>query len=114
MSEWTDLHGTGGSIDNRPKFWQKFLRPYEDYTEKRSKLIAEKLVVISQGLKERAIKLGISESRIIRIPGGADVDSIYPQMKDQSRSILGFPLDKKIIAYHCRYTLRLRSFYRKH
>ncbi len=99
VSEWTDLHGTGGSLNNRPTHVQKLIRPYEDYTEKKSKLIAEKLVVISKGLKHRAIQLGISKSRIVLIPGGADVDNVFPSQKKEARKTIGLPLDKKIIAY---------------
>ena len=99
VSEWTDLHGTGGSLSNRPKLLQQLIRPYEDFTEKKSKKLSEKLVVISRGLQERAINLGVPESRIVYIPGGADVEKIVPRPKSEVRKNLGLPSDKKIIVY---------------
>ena len=99
ISEWTDLHGSGGSLENRRKVVQKLIRPYEDFTEKQSKRLAEKLVVISIGLKRRAINLGIPESRIVYIPGGSDIENILPQQKNMARAKIGLPPDKKIVGY---------------
>jgi len=99
VSEWTDLHGTGGSLSNRPEILQRLIGPYENFTEKKSKKIADKLVVISHWLKERAMELGVPESQITYIPGGADIDLIFPKPKEEVRKFLGLPLDKKIIAY---------------
>ena len=99
VSEWTDLHGTGGSLNNRPKIIQQFIRPYEDYTEKKSKMMPEKLIVISSWLGKKATKLGVPKSNIICIPGGADLDTIISRPKEEVRKIFGLPLDKKIIAY---------------
>ena len=99
VSEWTDLHGSGGSLNNRPKALQHLIRPYENFTERKSKKIAEKLIVISHWLREEAIRLGVPEERIIRIPGGADIDKIIPKPKQEVRLKLGLPLDKRIVAY---------------
>ena len=99
ISEWTDLHGEGGSLSLRPTWLQKLIGPYENFTERKSKKIAEKLIVISHWLGERAIHLGVPESRIIYIPGGADIDKILPRPKEEVRRTFGLPLDKKIIGY---------------
>ena len=99
VSEWTDLHGSGGSLNNRPKALQHLIRPYENFTERKSKKIPEKLIVISRWLREEAIRLGVPEGRIIRIPGGADIDKIVPRPKAEVRKSMGLPLDKKIVAY---------------
>ena len=115
VSEWTDLHGTGGSLSNRPQITQQLIGPYENFTEKRSKKIADRLVVISRGLMDKAIELGVPESRIRYIPGGADIDLIYPRPKEEVRKLLGLPLDKKIITYtagtHYDADLFLRTIY---
>jgi len=115
VSEWTDLHGSGGSLSNRPKFLQHLIRPYEDFTERKSKKIPDKLIVISRWLRERAIALGVPESRITYIPGGADLDAIMPRPKEEIRKLFGLPLDKKIIAYtagtHYDVDLFLRTIY---
>jgi glycosyltransferase involved in cell wall biosynthesis len=116
ISEWTDLHGTGGSMSNRRPAIQKLIRPYEDFTEKKSKKLPEKLVVISQGLKQKALNIGVSESKIVYIPGGSDIENITPKPKNQIRKIFGLPSDKKIIAYtagtHYDSDLFLKSIYR--
>ncbi len=99
VSEWTDLHGTGGSLNNRPKALQAFIRPYEDFTELRSKRIPDKLVVISQGLKQRALNLNVPEDLIEYIPGGSDIKNILPKSKFETRKKFGLPVNKKIIVY---------------
>ena len=99
ISEWTDLHGIGGSLSNRPQYLQKIIGFYENITERKSKKLAEKLIVISIGLKNLAIKLGIPESKIVRIPGGADIDRIVPVPKDKARHKFGLPQNAKLIGY---------------
>lgn len=115
ISEWTDLHGEGGSLSLRPTWLQKLIGPYENFTERKSKKIAEKLIVISRWLGERAIHLGVPESRIIYIPGGADIDKILPRPKEEVRKTFGLPLDKKIIGYtagtHYDVSLLMRAIY---
>ena len=99
VSEWTDLHGTGGSMSNRSPALQRFIKPYEDITEQKSKKLPERLIVISQGLKERAIKIGIPEYKIRYIPGGADIDNIQPLPKKKVRKQFNLPMEKKLIGY---------------
>ena len=115
VSEWTDLHGTGGSLSLRPKRLQKLIGPYENITERKSKKIADEMIVISKWLKVKAIQLGIPESRITYIPGGADIDKIVPRPKEEIRRTLGLPLDKKIIGYtagtHYDISLLIKAIY---
>jgi glycosyltransferase involved in cell wall biosynthesis len=99
VSEWTDLHGSGGSLNNRPGGVQSLIKPYENFTEQKSKKLPERLVVISQGLKRRAMRLGVPASTIRYIPGGADLEKIHIQPKDRIRQKFGLPLDRSIIAY---------------
>ena len=56
-------------------------------------------MVISQGLKRRAMDLGVPTSKIVYIPGGADLDKIKVREKADVRIRFGLPIDKKIIAY---------------
>jgi len=97
--EWTDLHGTGGSLGNRPPRLQKLIRHYENFTERKSKLLGDQLVVISQGLKKLALNMGIPAHRISWIPGGADVDNIKPHNKTDAREKFGLPLNQKLVGY---------------
>ena len=71
--------------------------------------------MISRWLRKRAAELGVPESKIIYIPGGADLDTIRSRPKEEARQIFGLPLDKKIIAYtagtHYDTDLFLRTIY---
>ena len=115
VSEWTDLHGTGGSLNNRPRILRNLIRPYEDFTERKSKKLPEKLIVISSWLGKKAVELGVPESSIIYIPGGSDLDAIKSRPKEEVRKFFGLPLDKKIVAYtagtHYDSNLFLRTIY---
>lgn len=99
VAEWTDLHGTGGSLSNRSPVLQQLIGPYENFTERKSKFMAAKLIVISHGLKQRALELGIPAGKIVRIPGGANIDGILPLPKAEARNAFQLPVDKKIIGY---------------
>lgn len=99
ISEWTDLHGEGGSLSLRPRKLQALIGPYENLTERKSKKIAEKLIVISTWLKEKAIQIGVPEADILYIPGGSEVDMIRPFPKKEVRKQFDLPLDQKIIGY---------------
>ena len=97
VCEMTDLHGTGGSFTLRPMWLQKLIGPYENFTERKRKKIADKLIVIFTWLKSKAIRLGIPETRITYIPCGADVENITPRPRDEVRKEFNLPMNKKII-----------------
>ena len=99
VSEWTDLHGTGGSLSRRRFIVQSLIRPYEDFTEIWSKKFPELLITISSGLKEKALSLGIPDEKIVQISGGADVERITPFNKGEARAIFNLPLKARIVAY---------------
>ena len=62
---------------------------------------SKKLVVISGGLKEYYVSLGVPEERILVAPSGVDIDVFeeITQSKEMLRERLNLPLNKKIIAY---------------
>ena len=99
VSEWTDLHGTGGSLSNRSRKVQMLIGPYENFTERKSKMLAERLVVISRGLKNLASDMGIPKEIIHYIPGGSDIDNIKYQSKYEAREHFKLPYHKKIVGY---------------
>ncbi|WP_319405962.1 glycosyltransferase family 4 protein [uncultured Desulfosarcina sp.] len=99
IAEWTDLHGEGGSLSLRPRKLQNLIGPYENFTECKSKKIAEKLIVISTWLKEKAVRIGVPEADIVYIPGGAEIDMIKPLPKKNVRKKFNLPMDQKIIGY---------------
>jgi len=80
---------------------------WEAHTAKKKWLVAgilkrsKKLVVISNGLKEHYVSLGVPEERILVAPSGVDVDVFerITESKEELRKKLNLPLNKKIIAY---------------
>lgn len=99
VSEWTDLHGSGGSMENRPRWLRAFMEPVENFVERRSKHLPRTLVVISNGLRERAIALGVPESRIHWIPGGADVERIQAVSRADARQAFAIPAQIRLLGY---------------
>ena len=58
------------------------------------------LIVITQKLKERYIREGISEKKILVAPDGVDLKMFgIPKIKEDVRNELEIPLNKKIICY---------------
>lgn len=75
VAEWYDWFGKGGLYDHKNKIFKFFLGRYELKYEIKDKVIADGIVVLSEIMKERALKIK-SRNRIIKIHGGADVLSI--------------------------------------
>ena len=99
VSEWTDLHGDGGSLSKRPPIVRKLIGTYENFSEIHSKKLADHLVVISQGLMQKAQQAGIPESKITYIPGGSDLDNIKPRNIREVKKQFNLPLNQKIVAF---------------
>lgn len=61
----------------------------------------KKLIVISNGLKEYYMSLGVPEEKILVAPSGVDLEQFenIKGSKEELRKSLGLPLDKKIVAY---------------
>ena len=58
------------------------------------------LVVISGGLKEYYVSLGVSESKIFVAPSGVDIEKFSIAVsKEDARAATGLPKDKKIVLY---------------
>ena len=58
---------------------------------------ANRVIAVSHSLKEEILRLGISENKLAVIPNGIDIDKFYTVPKEQARSKLSLPLNKKII-----------------
>lgn len=58
---------------------------------------AHRVIAVSQSLTEEILRLGISEKKLTVIPNGVDIDKFCPAPKEQARSKLTLPLNKKII-----------------
>lgn len=61
---------------------------------------AKKIIVISQGLKDFYIKKGVPAGNLVVAHDGIDFDQFaYPQPKEQARTRLGLPQDKRVAMY---------------
>jgi teichuronic acid biosynthesis glycosyltransferase TuaC len=69
------------------------IRRFLQYTLRK----AQGVIAVSHSLKEAALRLGIPEEKVTVIPNGVDIDKFYPVPKEQARTDLGLPLNKKIV-----------------
>lgn len=60
---------------------------------------AEKIIAVSNALKEKIISLGIPGEKIEVIPNGIDIELFKPMDKAECRKKLSLPLDKKIVLF---------------
>ncbi len=81
----------GSDINLFAKF--PVIRKFLQYTLHRS----DRVIAVCQALKEAMIQLEIPGEKISVIPTGVDVRKFYPFSKQETRSKLGLPLNKKII-----------------
>lgn len=88
LSDWSDWWTKGGITSGRRRFswvdrWEGTL------IEEGTKRLSDRVVVVSRALWDRAIRIGIPESRLDLIPSGCDVDRIQPRDKQECRRELG-------------------------
>lgn len=89
VSDWCDWWGRGGAITQRKhKLLNLLFSPVETFFEEHYRQFADHITVISEALKIRAIKLGISESRISIFPPMVDIQRFYPIDKAEARKRL--------------------------
>ncbi|MCH7826544.1 MAG: glycosyltransferase [Bacteroidetes bacterium] len=70
--DWVDWWGHGGLItENRPYWYRILFEKMETYYEENFRSLADGTVVISSGLINRAIDLGVNEKSIIELPNGS-------------------------------------------
>ena len=81
-------HGT--DLNLYPKI--RMIRPLLRYTLQK----ADRVIAVSQALKNVAVGLGIGEEKISVIPNGIDTGKFFPMPEGQARRILNLP-DKKVI-----------------
>jgi glycosyltransferase involved in cell wall biosynthesis len=58
---------------------------------------ADRVIAVSQALKEAMVGLGIAESKISVIPNGVDTKKFYPIPRKEARESLGLPEHGKVI-----------------
>ena len=107
VADWCDHYGPGGFRQNgkRPRLEPVYtrlglpLRAGADSMERRLRLRADGVTVISRYLEERALALGVPESNIRRIPGSAEIGAIHPLPKAEARAKLGVDPRQHVAAF---------------
>ncbi|HOZ36495.1 MAG TPA: glycosyltransferase family 4 protein [bacterium] len=85
---------------SRQVVWEAHSLPHRVCWYKKFWSSCLKIVVISQGLKDALISLGLKPGKIIVAPDGVDLDDFHPAMSPAAaRAQFGLPQDKKIILY---------------
>ncbi|HQU07451.1 MAG: hypothetical protein B7X04_00575 [Parcubacteria group bacterium 21-54-25] len=71
---------------------------------------ARAIVAISHGIERAYIAQGISPAKITVAPDAVDFAAFdIPQTRDEARAMLGIPLEKQIIGYVGKYTIKGKS-----
>ncbi len=87
VMDWADWFGKGGSVEERPNpLVRAILRPVETYYEEHFRTRANSATVICSLLREKLIRLGMPEEKILYLPNGADLDRYKPLPVDVARS----------------------------
>lgn len=98
VSEWWDYYGKGGQFEYKPVLWKYTYGLIDNQFEIWDKKNANGIIVLSEYTKTRAIDLGISESKISVINGGADIDSIsFEPNSNKHRIIFGLQPEDFVI-----------------
>lgn len=98
--DWNDWWGRGGLISElRPRWYQWLFGSLETYYEEHFRPLADTLTVISSGLVERAVSLGIKRECIFKIRGGCNPLLFQPADRLQFRNEFGIPIDKIVVGF---------------
>lgn len=95
LADWDDWWGDGGISDEHGYL----LRRGITFLEKKIPKFANGITVVSRGLMERAVDVGINKERIYIVPNGSDVERIKVMDCIEARTNLGFTNNKYIMTY---------------
>lgn len=76
ISDWQDINGKTGLYEYKSKIWKLTIGPIDNWLELYSKKISNGVVVLSDLLKEKSIKLGVKKDILYKLWGGSDLDKI--------------------------------------
>ncbi len=83
------------------------MKPTMTVLEENVPKLGDGVTVVSEALKDRAVDLGISYDKIVKIPNGADVEFIKPLNREECREKLGLDKNKRIVMYMGSYNTAL-------
>ena len=103
VMNWGDWWGRGGTITERSVGWSHWLEqrfsPIETFFEESFHQHADGLIVLTEALRDRAIRLGIPESKIRIIVPGVDSERVRPEDRTAARRALGLPEEFFVYGY---------------
>jgi len=99
FAEWWDFFGKGGQLDNKPKYFRMLLGKFESWSEINDKKKADGIIILSDYMKKRAIKLGFAEDKLKVIRGGADIENIPQLTYLSTKEILRVDTKKLVFGY---------------
>jgi glycosyltransferase involved in cell wall biosynthesis len=99
LSDWADLWGPGGIADERRLLVRFVLGRMDGWLEKRTRLRADGLIVISEHLMTLARSWGIPPQALHRTMAGADVERIVPQPMQALRARHGIDPEAHVVLY---------------
>lgn len=95
--DWDDLWGKGGLTDW--KYMGSLVINTADFLETKIPLLVDKVTVVSDELRQRAINEGVKTKDIFKVINGADAEGIKPLSKAKARKMIGLPQEGKILCY---------------
>lgn len=107
VSDWCDIFNYEGGLRYAYCFRLDAIyrvigfpfRTLSRYLEFHLRRRVDGVTVISDGLRDFAIRQGVAQNNIFVVEGGADVDAIKPIPKEEARKRLGLPLDSSIVGF---------------
>lgn len=99
VSDWADLWGHEGFLDHRHEFANAFLGLIDNIFEPYVHKNCHALTAISNDLRERAIRLGVSPDGIRTVQVGANSDIVQPVDKEMARAKYQIPDNVPVVAY---------------
>lgn len=97
--EWWDDFGSNGQLRNKNKLFKIFLGAWEKKTELSSKKNADGVIVLSEFMYQRAIKLGLLKNKLTIINGGADTDFIKYLPVNEKKEKLNIDKETKTFGF---------------
>lgn len=98
--DWCDWFGRGGSVEERTNpLLRGVLRVIDTFFEENYRTCADGTTVINSLLKKKAIKLGVPEETILRLPNAVNIGNYGHEDITRLRTELGLPVDVPILGY---------------
>lgn len=97
-TDWCDVFGKGGFVEDKSIWLKWWLRPIESFFDTKCRKLASKITVINQFLYEKARALGFLSENILLLRNGIEVFENIPNPK-VSKEALGFNDEQLLVGY---------------